>query len=239
MKHGVIPANLGLSMNMSDNVIVPRHNIRHIVHTVLCNSFGFGGNDSSILLTTERQAKEWQENFTQPDIEEKASIETVDDSNWKEYIPVLVGRRLTPQMRSLLIAAKQAIEQSGIDVPDAIITGTDWGCIHNSVQLLQQLTTEGETSLSPTLFMQSTHNTPSSLVAIQTCNHGYNATYSHGSASMNHAMLDAMMQLQLSHIRSALVLGFEEYDATWCEMTDKAQQSYQPLAKAVILQRHD
>lgn len=52
IQNGLIPANLNWSGNAPDTIIpytgdCAGHDIRH----VLCNSFGFGGNDSSILLS--------------------------------------------------------------------------------------------------------------------------------------------------------------------------------------------
>jgi hypothetical protein len=64
---------------------------------------------------------------------------------------------------------------------------------------------QGEAFLKPTLFMQSTHNTMSSLIAIQTHNHGYNNTHSQLSDSLPHALLDAWLQMQSGRVRSALV----------------------------------
>lgn len=52
MRHGFIPANLNWSRPMDDGII-PVTGILHrpdIAH-VLCNSFGFGGNDSALLLS--------------------------------------------------------------------------------------------------------------------------------------------------------------------------------------------
>ncbi|MBQ9339610.1 MAG: beta-ketoacyl synthase chain length factor [Paludibacteraceae bacterium] len=237
MQHGFVPANIGWRLPIPNTPKPTLHTLNKTLNVVLCNSFGFGGNDSSILITKSPTNKELTEE-NDITIEELSCVEVLSDADWKQFISPMVGRRLTTQMRCLLIAAKQAMTQNRISQPDAVITGTDWGCIHNTTALLNQLTEEGEDSMSPTLFMQSTHNTPSSLIAIQTANHGYNATYSHGKDSFSQALLDARMQLKLGLIQSALVLGFEEPDETWQQLTTQANTPYQPLAKAVILQCH-
>jgi 3-oxoacyl-(acyl-carrier-protein) synthase len=68
----------------------------------------------------------------------------------------------------------------------------------------------GEEALSPTHFMQSTHNTVGSALAIYTKTHGYNTTYSHGSISFDLTVQDAWMQMQLGKISTALVGGHDE-----------------------------
>ena len=59
--------------------------------------------------------------------------------------------------------------------------------------------------LKPTYFMQSTHNTISSGIAIFTKCHGYNVTYSHGKDSLQWALRDAEMLLRSGKAKSVLV----------------------------------
>ena len=72
------------------------------------------------------------------------------------------------------------------------------------------MTENGEEAMSPTYFMQSTHNTVGSALAIYTKTHGYNTTYSHGNISFDLTVQDAWMQMQLGKIKTALVGGQEE-----------------------------
>ena len=90
-------------------------------------------------------------------------------------------------------------------VPDAIITATVWGSAISAITFFHDMMRQGEAFLKPTLFMQSTHNTMSSHIAIQTHNHGYNVTHSQLDDSLPHAFLDAWLQMQSGRIRSALV----------------------------------
>ena len=64
--------------------------------------------------------------------------------------------------------------------------------------------------MSPTDFMQSTHNTPGSLISIHLKDHGYNSTYSQGESSLASALLDAFLQLKSGRIRTALVGAHDE-----------------------------
>ena len=108
-------------------------------------------------------------------------------------------------MKSALLASLKALEQAGIETPDAIITATSLGCWENSERLLQQLDEEGETMLKQTLFMQSTHNTIGSRIAIKTHCHGYNATYAHGADSLKWALTDASLLLNSGRAKTVLV----------------------------------
>jgi 3-oxoacyl-(acyl-carrier-protein) synthase len=82
--------------------------------------------------------------------------------------------------------------------------------MENSEAFLQGVLNPEEGAMSPTRFMQSTHNTIGSLIAIRMHCHGYNATYSHTGCSFRSALEDAMMQLQLGDIDSALVGWYDE-----------------------------
>ena len=113
-------------------------------------------------------------------------------------------------LKASLLASYQALEAAGIDCPDAIITATAWGCAEHNELLLDQLEQEGEVPLKPTYFMQSTHNTIGSNIAIHLHCHGYNVTYSHGTRSFDWAMRDATMLLQSGECHTVLVGLHEE-----------------------------
>ena len=233
MNHGFVPVSMNIDTPMPDTIAPQQHTLHKNLSYVLCNSFGFGGNDSSMLLS--RTAAELPASAQQTPVRELADIILHEPVDYKPYIPVMQARRLTPALRQLVVAARMALEQAGINLPDAIITGTDLGCICHSVSLLNQLTDEGEDALSPTLFMQSTHNTPSSLIAILLHAHGYNCTYSHGAASYEQALADARRQISLGLIRHALVLAFDEQDDTWQALSLQANKQYAPIIRATVI----
>lgn len=89
-------------------------------------------------------------------------------------------------------------------------SGPGLGCMVNTERILETLCNNGESMVSPTHFMQSTHNTIASLLAIHTKSHGYNITYSHKDLSSDLALLDAWMQFRLGRIHTALVGGYDE-----------------------------
>jgi len=106
------------------------------------------------------------------------------------------ARRMSKILKRAVYTAFTALGKSDIDVPDAIITGTGMGCMENSEKFLTDLCKYGENCLKPTLFMQSTHNTISSLIAILMKCHGYNNTYSHKGISFESALFDAWLQIK-------------------------------------------
>lgn len=136
------------------------------------------------------------------------------EPDFRQWLPPLVSRRMGTLMKRTLVAALKVMADGGVTSPDAIITGTGLGCIENTELLLHQLTAGEEETLKPTWFMQSTHNTLSSLIAIHTRCHGYNTTYSHRSQSFDAALLDAVTQLRLGDIANALVVAADEMTPT-------------------------
>lgn len=150
------------------------------------------------------------------------------DPDFRQWLSPLESRRMGKILKRALVTAQQAMTIAGIAQPDAVITGTGLGCIETTEQFLYQLCHEGEQMLKPTHFMQSTHNTISSLIAIHHHLHGYNTTYSHRSLSFDTALLDAFMQLRLGSIRNALVTGNDEMTPTYYRLLQRTGYVGQP-----------
>ncbi len=140
------------------------------------------------------------------------------DPNFREWFNPLESRRMGKILKRALVTAMTAIKLAGNQQPDAIITGTGLGCIEHTEQFLSQLCQEGEGLLKPTSFMQSTHNTISSLIAIHTQCHGYNSTYSHKGISFDSALMDAFVQMRLGDIDAALVTGNDELTPSYFDI---------------------
>ena len=149
---------------------------------------------------------DWMEN---PIFYNEPFISTIEP-DYKQYFAPNVARRLGKILKRAMLTSQQVSEETGIVNPDAIITGTGLGCIENTELFLNALIYEGEEMLKPTHFMQSTHNTISSLIAIDMHCHGYNSTYTHKGVSFECALLDAFMQLKNKQIQTALVGAHDE-----------------------------
>ncbi len=239
MEKDIVPASLHWQTPMENGFLPQCTTARKCLQHVLCNSFGFGGNDSSIILSKAvNPDTRYHTDASIACVEELTICITEDDEiDYKQYIAPSEARRLTPQVRRCLVAAKKALQEAGIEQPDAIITGTKWGANKHTVTLLEALTKESENAVKPTPFMQSTHNTMSSLIAIQTKCHGYNVTYANGEQSMDDALLDARTQIALGLIENALVIGFEEADEEWNMRLGKIGETLENTAIATILRR--
>ena len=139
-----------------------------------------------------------------------AIVKDVPAAEYSRYLPPMKARRMGKLQKRALVTALKAMEISGIGEPDAILNGTAMGCMENTVQMLNGLAAEGEAMNMPTCFMQSTHNTVASMIAIYTKNHGYNNTYSHRTVSFELALQDAFLRLRTGRLRTALVCANDE-----------------------------
>ena len=211
MRNHFVPANLGWHHQMV-NGITPTLGVKDCeLHNILCNSFGFGGNDSSLIISStpvDTDCPANERTCLEKDIRIASEIEINSEEQLTEirnYVTPLEARRMGKIMKSSLLSSLKALEMTGIKVPDAIITGTALGCWENSELMLKQLIEEGETPVRPTYFMQSTHNTIGSNIAIHTKCHGYNVTYTQGEHSLEWAIRDAKMLLKSGKYKSVLV----------------------------------
>lgn len=149
---------------------------------------------------------DWMEN----PLSFESDIVRANDPDFKTFIKPLEARRMSKVLKRAIATSQTVVNQSEITNPDAIITGTGMGCMENSEKFLTELNTLGENFLKPTLFMQSTHNTVSSQIAIRLGCHGYNNTYSQGEISFDSAFLDAWLQIKGGAIENALVGAHDE-----------------------------
>ena len=272
LQNGFLPVNLNWSQAMEDGIVPVSQPAKKALKHVLCNAFGFGGNDSSLLLSSVGRSGDDSQAFErlrvcarndshedvtrkghcgldpqspapngvfvlsakQISIQQPLSEEWMDqpmvydvpftrslDPSFKEYVSPIEARRMGKIMKRALATSKEALKEASLDTVDAIITGTGYGCIENTEFFLDALSNDGEQMLKPTYFMQSTHNTISSLVAIQTKNHGYNVTYAHKGISFDSALQDAWWQFQLGKINTALVGGHDEMTETFYHILKK------------------
>ena len=133
-----------------------------------------------------------------------------EDPDFRQLFSPLEARRMGRLLKRAVWTSRKALEEAGLEMPDAIVTGTDFGSMSQSEAFLGALKQGEEATPRPTNFMQSTHNTIGSLIAIQLGCHGYNATYSHRGNSFRSALKDAWMQISLGDAHTALVGWFDE-----------------------------
>ncbi|MGL4909100.1 MAG: beta-ketoacyl synthase chain length factor [Bacteroidales bacterium] len=163
-------------------------------------------------------SKEWIES---PLHFEPMSYNRAQDPNIKEWIAPMVARRMSPIVKRAIITAKVALQKANKKQVDAIICGTGLGCVENTEKFLDTLVRNGEQFLQPTHFIQSTHNTIASQIALLIGCNGYNSTYVHRGVSFESALLDGFLQFRLGKIESALIGGHEEITPNYFKMLCK------------------
>ena len=157
--------------------------------------------------------------LTQP-IEYDSNYILAIDAEYKNYINPVQIRRMSRILKMTLTAAKSTMTEAGIACPDAIVTGSGYGCIDDTEKFLLNMLDNQETLLNPTAFMQSTHNSVGGLVALNMKCMAYNFTYVHRGFSFESAVLDAIMLLNEDK-QSVLVGGFDENSANHLLVTNK------------------
>lgn len=232
LQHGFVPANLRWE-HPDAGLILPTTPTEHCeLKHILCNAFGFGGNESSLVISAE--GRNLSVRSAVPVLAPSVVIEQADDTDISQYISPAEARRMTPQTRRIVAVAKRAMKEANIEQPDAILCATQWGCMLQSMRFLQDMLDSNEQQLKPTPFIQSTHNTIASLIAILTGNHGYNATYSQGQQSLACALKDVQAQMALGLIENALVLEFDEQVEAWDHVLQQIGEQTHDIARASI-----
>ncbi|WP_159022220.1 beta-ketoacyl synthase chain length factor [Formosa sp. L2A11] len=130
--------------------------------------------------------------------------------NYKKFISPIASRRMATAVKMGVAAAKKALELAELEIPDAIITGTGIGCIEDSEKFLNTILDNDEQFLTPTSFIQSTHNTVGAQIALTLNCKGYNVTYVQGAASFESAVIDAQLMFHENVANTILVGGTDE-----------------------------
>lgn len=133
------------------------------------------------------------------------------DGDYKKYIKPAAMRRMSQSVKMGITASSMALEEAGIENPDAIITGTGRGCRQDSEVFLEKILENDEAFLTPIKFIQSTHNTVGGQIALGLNCNAYNFTYAQDAVSFESALWDAQSWvLEASSTKNVLVGGIDE-----------------------------
>lgn len=132
------------------------------------------------------------------------------EPDYKQYIDPKLIRRMSHVIKMGVSVAKDCLNRAGVEMPGAIITGTAFGCMEDTVAFLTRIVELNEEMLPPTSFIQSTHNTVAAQIALMLQCHGYNNTFVHKGISFENALIDALMLLKEGEANNILVGGTEE-----------------------------
>jgi 3-oxoacyl-[acyl-carrier-protein] synthase II len=119
-------------------------------------------------------------------------------------------RRMSRIIRMGVASAMDCLKNANVQIPDAIITGTAYGCLEDTEVFLTKMVQNKEELLSPTSFIQSTHNTVGAQIALILQCHGYNNTFVNRGFSFEYALLDAILLLREDENNKVLVGGLDE-----------------------------
>ncbi len=240
----LLPANTGLQQADPALDLAPVTEPRNgTITAVLSNSFGFGGNNGSLVIT-------------QPDAFPRPAAANSDDNGLAIFgysclsgagdtaatmaalqagTPIagmakaaMVAENLSPRLirrlkrlpQMALSLATAAHENKKISQkPSSIFMGTGWGALSETHDFLTRLAETDEQFPSPTDFVGSVHNGPAGQVALLLGATGANITTSGGDFSFEQALLSAQLLLN-NKDETALILGADEYHATFSPLLD-------------------
>ncbi len=136
------------------------------------------------------------------------------EPDYKEFVDPKLIRRMSHIIKMGVAAAMQCLKNGETEMPGAIITGTAYGCLEDTVTFLTRIIEQDEELLPPTAFIQSTHNTVAAQIALMLKCHQYNNTFVHKGISFESALLDATMLLNENEADNILVGGADEMTDT-------------------------
>jgi len=174
-----------------------------------------GASALSIQNTLSGFSPDGFERYHQPFVQAK-------DPDFKEYIPPMMARRMSRIIKRAITVSQFALQEAQVSMPDAIIFGTGLGCIEDTEKFLNAVLDQEEQFLQPSFFIQSTHNTIASQVAMRLGCRGYNNTLVQRNLSFESALLDACLLFEEGKVRSILTGGHDELTPTYFTLLHKA-----------------
>jgi 3-oxoacyl-(acyl-carrier-protein) synthase len=132
------------------------------------------------------------------------------EPEYREFIDPKMIRRMSRIIKMGVAAASRCLQNAGVSIPDAIVTGTAYGCLDDTGVFLNRMIEFNEEMLNPTSFIQSTHNTVGAQIALSVKCHGYNNTYVHRGFSFESALLDGILLLKDKEVGNVLIGAADE-----------------------------
>lgn len=130
--------------------------------------------------------------------------------NYKDYMQGASARRMAKGVKMGIVASTIALREAHIENPDAVITGTGMGCVIDSEKFVSAIIDNDEQHLTPTSFIQSTHNTVGGQVALNFRCKSYNFSYVNGAISFESCLIDAQLLLDEENAKNILIGGIDE-----------------------------
>lgn len=119
-------------------------------------------------------------------------------------------RRMSKAVRISIAASSICLKQAGVEKMDALSVGTAMGCLYDTENFLSKMVAQDEQMLTPTAFIQSTHNTVAGQIALVNGCFGHNLTYTQRGHSFEHALINAQLYLNEHPSENLLAGGIDE-----------------------------
>lgn len=140
---------------------------------------------------------------------------------YKEFVKPALLRRMSSALKMGVAGGKMSLQKAGLENCDAITVGTGLGCVRDTLKFMKVMYEEAETGLSPTSFIQSTHNSIAGQIALMLGNHGYNMTHVQDSLSLGYALSDAELLIGEADAETVLVGAVDEKTEELVELLTK------------------
>jgi len=249
-----LPANTGcLHPDPALGLVPLLQPIKQPVRAVLSNSFGFGGNNGSLVIAAPDRfpgstpvgpravfavhgcaclTGAGNTAASLPLLARGRVVAGMTDlERISENLPPRLVRRLKRLARMTLSLAVAARQDSGSGLaanPVSVFMGSGWGALSETYDFLARLTETDEQFPSPTDFVGSVHNGPAGQVAMMFGATGANITTSGGDFSFEQSLL--MADLMMQGDGCCLVLGADEGHQLLSPLLDPSIAPDTPLA---------
>jgi 3-oxoacyl-[acyl-carrier-protein] synthase II len=115
---------------------------------------------------------------------------------YKDIIAPARLRRMNRVVKMGVALSQCCLKDANIEKPQAIITGTGWGCLSDTYDFLGEIKENFEENPSPATFILSTHNTIGGQIALYFDCQEYNSVYVNGKTSFDQCLFDAFILLE-------------------------------------------
>lgn len=131
------------------------------------------------------------------------------EPDYTQLLDPRILRRMSRIIKIGMSTGLSAMSRANTNEIDAIITGTGYGCLEDTGSFLGKMI-DASRAMNPTSFIQSTHNTIGSQIALHLKFNGYNNTIVHTGTAFENSLDDAILLLKNDGAKNVLVGGIDE-----------------------------
>jgi len=133
--------------------------------------------------------------FSQTRVHTTQDYFKVIEPDYDGFVDSKLIRRMSRIVKMGVASAITCLRQAGTENPGALVTATAYGCLEDTSSFLRRMIEFEEKMLSPTAFIQSTHNTVGAQIALLIKCHQYNNTIVHRAFSFENALTESTLLL--------------------------------------------